>query len=89
MNIKKKLIRLDWILRAQLGIDIKKLFTAFFRIPSYIVDLIRFKRVYKGELKLVLVFMIDFLQMETMNMNIFGKIYLLHKIFLMPILVFI
>lgn len=53
MNIKKKLIRLDWILRAQLGIDIKKLFTAFFRIPSYIVDLIRFKRVYKGELKLV------------------------------------
>lgn len=53
MKIKNKLIKLDWIAKAQFGIDLRKLFTAFFRIPIYIKDLIIFRRNFSGELKLV------------------------------------
>ena len=53
MKIKRKLIKLDWLAKAQFGIDVRLLLTALFRIPKYIADLIEFRRDYKGELKLV------------------------------------
>jgi len=53
MKIKKHLIKLDWIAKAQFGIDLRLFVTAFFRIPRFIADLVVFKRNYKGELKLV------------------------------------
>ena len=53
MKIKDSLIKLDWIAKAQFGVDLRLLIMAFFRIPIYISDLVVFKRNYKGELKFV------------------------------------
>jgi len=53
MKIKQRLIRLDWVVRNQFGLDFIKLLFSIVRIPVYIIDLIKFKKRYKGELRIV------------------------------------
>ena len=53
MKIKQRLIKLDWIARTQFGFDCRKFFSAIPRIPVYISDLFKFRKNYKGELRIV------------------------------------
>jgi len=53
MKIKQRLIKLDWIARTQFGFDCLKFFSAIPRIPVYISDLFKFRKNYKGELRIV------------------------------------
>ena len=53
MKIKQRLIKLDWIARSQFGFDCRKFFSAIPRIPVYISDLYKFRKNYKGALRIV------------------------------------
>ena len=53
MKIKQRLIKLDWIARTQFGFDFIKFFSSIVRIPVYISDLVKFRKKYKGELRIV------------------------------------
>lgn len=48
--MKKLIIKINWILSSQLGLDFRLLFLAFFRLPRYISDLLEFKSRYSGKL---------------------------------------
>lgn len=53
MNIRNVLVRLNWIISAQFGIDLRKTFRAFSGFPRYVRDLFRFCRSYRGRLELL------------------------------------
>ena len=51
MNIKRKLIRLNWFISSQFGIDLKITALSVRGLPRYIRDLIHFRLNYKGRLE--------------------------------------
>jgi hypothetical protein len=55
MRIKQNsfLLRFHWIMSAQLGIDIRRFFYFFRGLPRYLLDFIRFRSGYNGELAFV------------------------------------
>jgi hypothetical protein len=52
VRLKLFLIKIDWILSDQFGINVRRFFLAFIRLPRYIVDLIIFRSKYRGHLEL-------------------------------------
>jgi hypothetical protein len=53
MKAKQRLIKMEWIARTQFGFDFIKFFSSILRVPIYIKDLIKFRKRYKGELRIV------------------------------------
>ena len=52
-KLKKYLVKIHWISSVQFGFDIRRFLFAFLRIPGFIIDLISFKKKYKGKLIIV------------------------------------
>jgi SAM-dependent methyltransferase len=53
MSIRAALLRLHWLLSAQLGVDLIKTFRALPGVPRYVRDLFRFRAGYAGRLELL------------------------------------
>lgn len=53
MNLKARLIKLNWLLTAQFGVDLKLMVLALRGLPRYCHDLTRFNSRYQGKLTLV------------------------------------
>lgn len=51
MSMRAALIRIHWLLSAQFGVDILKLFRSVRGIPRYVRDLFRFRSAYSGRLE--------------------------------------
>jgi len=52
MKIKRSLIRLEWILATQLGIDVRRFFRALYRFPRFVRDAFEFKSKFNGRFSL-------------------------------------
>ena len=50
--IKHILIKINWILEEQFGLNIRRLGQAFFKLPEYILDYRKFSRLYRGRIEL-------------------------------------
>ena len=53
MKIKAILLRLHWVLSAQLGVDFIKMLSSISGLPRYTRDLLRFRANYAGKLEWV------------------------------------
>lgn len=53
MDIRAVLLRIHWLLSAQLGIDLIKIFCSIRGICRYLADLIYFRKIFTGRLELV------------------------------------
>ena len=53
MKFKHYLIRLNWIITSQLGINILIFIKFFINLPRFIKNLIRFKKIYKGKIEII------------------------------------
>ena len=53
MKFKNYLIRLNWILISQLGINIIVFLKFFINLPRFISNLILFKKKYKGKIEII------------------------------------
>ena len=51
--VSNKLIKLNWVLSSQFGIDPRSFVKSFFALPRFLRDWFRFRRVYGGRMTLV------------------------------------
>lgn len=75
MKIKLKLIKIHWFLSNQIGIDFIKLYNFTKSIPFYFIDLLIFKKQYKGKIDFYHAYMISLKRLEKLKVSTFGKIY--------------
>jgi|SoiMethySBSTD1v2_1073268.scaffolds.fasta_scaffold12513_8 SAM-dependent methyltransferase len=52
-SFKKALVKLDWALSSQFGIDPRRLFRSFVSLPRFLRDLSRFRASYRGAITIV------------------------------------
>lgn len=52
MKYKKKLLRINWVLTTQFGLDLRLMIKGILRLPSFINDFVKINSLYKGSVVL-------------------------------------